>query len=173
MADRRHGWSKHLRLNLAERSNALSGDTRPVRVPVERIEQRTRLRDEQTPVAATLLVRGGPDTADKLRRHAERTARAWALDGQPLLGISVFAVLDMSLDDLLRRRFTSFRTIYVPAAGQLAESRFELLPTGQRPHFTVRLRDADAPELDRLLKALGAAQPNPQYARGMIWREEG
>jgi hypothetical protein len=26
---------------------------------------------------------------------------------------------------------------------------------------------------DRLLKALGAAQPNPQYARGMIWREEG
>lgn len=85
----------------------------------------------------------------------------------------VFAVLDMPLDDLLRRRFTSFRTIYVPTAGQLAESRFELLPTGQRPHFTVRLRDADAPELDRLLKALGAAQPNPQYARGMIWREEG
>lgn len=113
MADRRHGWSKHLRLNLAERSNALSGETRPARVPVERIEQRTRLRDEQTPVAATLLVRGGPDTADKLRRHAERTGRAWALDGQPLLGISVFAVLDMSLDDLLRRRFTSFRTIYV------------------------------------------------------------
>ena len=101
----RHGWSKHLRLNLAGRSKALSGDTRPVRVPVERIEQRTRLRDEQTPAAARLLVRGGPDTADKLRLHAERTARAWALDGQPLLGISVFAVLDMSLDDLLRRRF--------------------------------------------------------------------
>jgi hypothetical protein len=83
------------------------------------------------------------------------------LDGRPLLGISVFAVLDMPLDDLLRRRFTSFRTIYVPTAGQLAESRFELLPTGQRPHFTVGLQDADAPELDRLLKALGAAQPNP------------
>ena len=107
------GWSKHLRLNLAGRSKALSGDTRPVRVPVKRIEQRTRLRNEQTPVAATLLVRGGPDTADKLRRHAERTARAWALDGHPLLGISVFAVLDMPLDDLLRRRFNSFRTIYV------------------------------------------------------------
>jgi hypothetical protein len=137
------------------------------------LEVRLPFRSRQTPVAATLLVRGGPDTADKFRRHAERTARAWALDGQPLLGISVFAVLDISLDDLLRRRFTSFRTIYVPAAGQLAEYRFELLPTGQRPHFTVRLRDADAPELDRLLKALGAAQPNPQYAGGMIWREEG
>src|ERR1019366_1294584 len=66
-------------------------------------------------------VRGGPDTVDKLRRHAERTARAGALDGGPLLGISVFAVLDMSLDDLLRRRFTSFRTIYLPTAGRLAE----------------------------------------------------
>jgi hypothetical protein len=131
------------------------------------------LRDEPPPAASTLLVRGGSDTVGKLRRHAERTARAWALDGEPLLGISVFAVLDTSLDDLLRRRFTSFRAIYLPAAGRLTEYRFELLPTGKRPHFTVRLQHADDAELDRLLIALGAARPNPQYARGMIWREEG
>jgi len=36
--------------------------------------------------------RGGPDTPDKLARHARRTARAWPIDGQPLLGISVLAV---------------------------------------------------------------------------------
>jgi len=77
----------------------------------------------------------------------------------------------MPLDDLLRRRFTSFRTVYLPTAGRLAECQFELLPTGQRPHFTVRLQRADDSELDRLLAALGAAQPNSQYARGMIWRE--
>ena len=106
-------------------------------------------------------------------RHAERTARACALDGQPLLGISVFAVLDMPLGDLLRRRFTSFRTVYLPAASQLAQYQFELLPTGQRPHFTVRLQCADDSELDRLLAALGVAQTNPQYAGGMIRREEG
>jgi hypothetical protein len=47
------------------------------------------------PEDATIVVRGGSDTLDKLRRHAERTARAWSLDGQPLFGISVFAVLDM------------------------------------------------------------------------------
>ncbi len=35
------------------------------------------------------------------------------------------------------------------------------------------LQRADESELDRLLAALGAAQPNSQYARGMIWREEG
>lgn len=140
----------------------------------KRIEQRTLLRKEEVPpAAATILVRGGPDTVEKLRRHAERTARAWALDGRPLYGISVFAVLDMPLDDLLRRRFTSFRTIYLPTVARLTEYRFELFPTGQRPHFTVRLQRADDSELDRLLTALGVTQPNAQYARGMIWREEG
>jgi hypothetical protein len=130
------------------------------------------LRTDQPLVAATLVIRGGPDTVDKLRRHAERTARAWALDGLPLLGISVFAVLDMSLDDLLRRRFTNFRTIYLPAAARIAEYQFELLPTGRRPHFTVRLRGADNPELGRLLAALGAPQADSQYARRKTWREE-
>jgi len=138
-----------------------------------RIEQRALLRDDLPLAETTLVVRGGRDSADKLRRHAERTARAWALDGQPLLGISAFAVLGMSLDDLLRRRFTSFRTVYLPTAGQLGERGFELLATGQRPHFTVRLRAADDPELAELLAALGPARPNPQYAKSAIWREEG
>lgn len=89
--------------------------------------------------------------------------RAWSLDGQPLLGISVFAVLGEPLDDLLRRRFATFRTIYLPTAGRLAEYGFELLPTAQRPHFTVRLHRADDQELVHLLEALGAAQPNPAY----------
>jgi hypothetical protein len=54
--------------------------------------------------------------------------------------------------------------IYLPTAGTLAEHGFELLPTAQRPHFTVRLRHADDQELVQLLEALGAAQPNPAYA---------
>jgi hypothetical protein len=78
----------------------------------------------------------------------------------------------MPLDDLLRRRFTNFRAIHMPTVGRLTEGQFELLPTGRRPHFTVQLHGADDSDLDRLLAALGAAQPNPQYARGMIWREE-
>jgi hypothetical protein len=131
------------------------------------------LRKEDPPAAEILLIRGGSDTVDKLRRHAERTARAWALDGRPLFGISAFAVLDTPLEDLLRGRFTSFRTIYLPTVARLAECQFEVLPTGQRPYFTVRLWSAQDSELERLLSALGAAQPNPQYARGMIWREEG
>ena len=133
-----------------------------------RIEQRALLRAELVPAGATIVVRGGSDTRDKLRRHAERTARAWSLDGQPLLGVSVFAVLDLPLDDLLRQRFANFRAVYLPTAARLTGHGFELLPTGQRPHFTVRLRDASDPELYRLLAALGDLRPNPQYAKGGI-----
>ena len=138
-----------------------------------RIEQRALLRSEQPPADTTLVVRGGRDTADKLRVHAERTARAWSLDGLPLLGISVFAVLGMPLEVLLRRRFASFRTIYLPTSGELGKDGFKLLATAQRPHFTVRLERADDRELGKLLAALGPARPNPQYARTDVWREEG
>ncbi len=134
-----------------------------------RIEQRALLRAEQPPAETTLVVRGGRDTVDKLRGHAERTARAWSLDGLPLLGISVFAVLGMPLEVLLRRRFASFRTIYLPAAGELSNHGFELLATAQRPHFTVRLARADDAELGKLLAALGPARPNPQYASTDVW----
>ena len=88
----------------------------------------------------------------------------WWLDGRPLLGISVFAVLDMPLEKLLRQRFANFRSIYLPTVGRLARYGFDLLPTGQRPHFTVRLRHASDEELDRLLAALGDVQSNPEYA---------
>jgi hypothetical protein len=140
-------------------------------VPGERIEQRPRLRADQPPAGTTLVIRGGRDTPGKLRSHAQRTARAWSLDGQPLLGISVFAVLDLPLEEFLRRRFATFRTIYLPTAGRLTECGFELLPTGLSPHFTVRLRRADDQELGQLFVALGPVHPNPQYARSAIWRE--
>jgi hypothetical protein len=94
------------------------------------------------------------------------------LTGSRCRGISVFAVLDPPLDDLLRRRFATFRTIYLPTAGDLTEYGFDLLATALRRHFTVRLRRADDQELGQLLEALGPPQPNPQYARTVTWREE-
>ena len=139
----------------------------------QRIEQRHRLRVEELPADATIVVRGGRDTSDKLVNHALRTARAWSLDGHPLLGISVFAVLDRPLEVLLRQRFATFRTIYLPTAKNLADAGFELLPTGLRPHFTVRLQDAVPAELERLLVALGEARDNPAYGQSTMFPEEG
>jgi hypothetical protein len=138
----------------------------------ERIEQRAQLRAEEAPADATVVVRGGRDTLDKIRVHAVRTARAWSLDGEPLLGISVFAVLDVPLDTLLRERFATFRTVYLPTVSDLVAHGFALLPTGRRPHFTVRLRTADDTELQALLEALGPRRDNPAYGTSTIWREE-
>jgi hypothetical protein len=66
----------------------------------DRIEQRSRLRAEGPLAGTTLVIRGGRDSPDKLRSHVQRTARAWSLDGKPLLGISVFAVLGEPLGSL-------------------------------------------------------------------------
>jgi hypothetical protein len=142
-------------------------------MPVGKLEQRGLLRVELPPPDTTIVVRGGRDTVGKLASHAQRTARAWVLDGQPLLGISVFGVLGISLEELLARRFASFRTIYLPTAGQLGGGGFELLATGRLPHFTVRLGSADRPELEKLLAVLGPGRPNPLYGSTSSWREEG
>ena len=65
----------------------------------------------------------------------------------------------MLLEVLLRRRFASFRTIYLPTAGERGKHGFELMATAQRPHFTVRLERPDDRELGRPLAALGPAGP--------------
>lgn len=128
------------------------------------IEQRALLRIGDAPAEAVVIVRGGSDSVDKLRRHALRTARAWSLDGNPLFGVSVFAAVDMPVPSLLRARFGSFRTVHLTTVGELTHS-FELLPTGRAPHYTVRLRSAEEPELAMLLAVLGPARDNPEYGK--------
>jgi hypothetical protein len=50
----------------------------------------------------------------------------------------------------------------------VAPRGFELLPTGLRPHYTIRLRQADSAELGELLAALGPPVANLQYATSTI-----
>jgi hypothetical protein len=136
----------------------------------ERMEQRGRLRPEPSLTRSAVVVRGGTDTVDKLRRHAHRTARAWSLDGVPLLGVSVFAALD-DVEVLLRTRFATFRTVHLPTAGALRDADLELLPTGRSPHYTIRLATADDNELALLVAALGPPKHNQGY--GIVRRKEG
>jgi len=132
------------------------------------IEQRPLLRREAIPDDAVFVVRGGRDTPAKLRQHAERTARAWSLDGSPLYGISAFAVLDGTLNELLSSRFSTFRTVHLTSAGAV-RAEFELLPTGRRPHFTIRLAATD---IGRLLAVLGEPRENEWHGKPMSRREE-
>lgn len=127
-------------------------------------ELRPLLRAEDPPAAAVFLARGGPDSIASLRAAARRTVRRFCLDGEPLLGISVAAALDVPLDELVSRApLLRFEHVYVPTVGML--DGFQLLPTFGRPHFTIRLQRADDPELRGLLAALGPLQVNPGYAK--------
>jgi hypothetical protein len=120
------------------------------------------LRAEERPAGTALIARGGPGTIGRLRADARRTARRFAVGGQPLLGVSVFVVLDLPLGELLRTRLSRFRTIYLSTADRF--DGFQMLPAFRRPHFIVRLRRADDHELSDLLAALGPPQVNPLYA---------
>ena len=122
------------------------------------------LRVEEPPAATVFLARGGPDSIASLRSAAHRTARRFCLDGEPLLGVSVAAALDVPLDELVSRApLLRFEHVYAPTVALLED--FQLLPTFGRPHFTVRLERADDPELRGLLAALGPLQVNPGYAK--------
>lgn len=132
-----------------------------------REELRPRLRQHGMSDGTVIVVRGGPDSLTSLARHARRTARAFALDGQPLWGVSVLAALDdigpASLVGILSGRLATFGTVHLPRAGELTAAGFELLPTFGRPHFTVRLESDEQQHLERLLSALGPAQANPYH----------
>jgi hypothetical protein len=132
------------------------------------------VRVEPLPRTATIIVRGGPDTAEKLRTHAQRVRRAFLLDGDPVLGISVFAALDDigpdSLDAILSAKLSTYRVVHLVTAGELAEAGFEMLPTFGRPHMTLLLSSQD--QVESLLEVLGPVQANPRYGE-MVRRRRG
>jgi hypothetical protein len=123
------------------------------------------VRAESLSDKTTILVRGGSDTATKLRAHAGRVRRAFVLDGEAVLGISVFAALDdigpASLDGTLSGKLPTYRVVHLVSAGRLAGAGFEVLPTFGRPHMTLLLRSVD--RVETLLEVLGPAQTNPRY----------
>lgn len=82
-----------------------------------------------------------------MRAHAQRTARAFTLDGVPGLGLSIFAALDdigvASLDGILTGKLSTYRVVHLVTAGQMQAAGFTLLPTFARPHLTLMLATLD------------------------------
>lgn len=127
------------------------------------------VRDEPAPREATVIVRGGPNTVEKLVAHAERVRRAYVLDGEPVLGISAFAALDdigpASVGGILSGKLATYRVVHLVALKDLLTVGFLVLPTFGRPHMTIVLSDLEGAE--PLLAALGPGQSNPHYAEMM------
>ena len=120
------------------------------------------------------MVRGGPDAEEKLAAHAERLRRAYVLDGEPVLGISVFAASDdigpASLDAILSGKLSTYRVVHTASLKDLVAAGFTLLPTFGRPHMTIVLSGLD--RVQPLLAVLGPASNNPHYAE-MVRRRRG
>jgi hypothetical protein len=130
----------------------------------DREELRLRLRlEEPPPPTANIVFRGGPDTPSLLQTHAKRLQRLYELDGEPVLGISVFVVLDdvgpASERGILGGRLRSYPSIYRSSVGSVTAAGFELLPTFTRPHFTIVLPALET--VSDLATALGPLLANP------------
>jgi len=85
----------------------------------------------------------------------------------------VFVALDQPVAILLRERFVTFRVVHLTTVVSLRSAGFDLLPTGLRPHFTVRLERGDDAELADLYRALGPERDNPGYGWTTTGRKEG
>jgi hypothetical protein len=91
------------------------------------------------------------------------------LDGEPVLGTSVFAALDAigacSLDGILAGKKSTYRVVHLVSL-ELVRAAFAVLPTFERPHMTVLLDDLE--QVEPLLAILGEGQSNPRY--GVVTR---
>jgi hypothetical protein len=97
---------------------------------------RDSIRNEHIP-AACLLLRGGPESVVKLRRHIERMRRAFLLDGNAVLGISMFAALDVmgidSREGILSARLSTYRLVHFVSAGDITATGFTAIPPSVGP----------------------------------------
>lgn len=133
----------------------------------EREELRLRARSEEPPPStASVVIRGGPDRPSLLQTHAKRLQRLYELDGEPVLGISVFVVLDdvgpASERGILANKLRSYPSIYRSTLGRIIDAGFVLLPTFTRPHYTVVLPGIET--VSELATALGPPLANPYAA---------
>jgi hypothetical protein len=117
-----------------------------------------------------VLLRGGPDTGEKITRHADRLAQRFTYQGNPARGISLWAARgDLGARAVLAARLSNYRKYY-RVSGPVLAALGVLLPTFESPHWTVLLQ---APEGTRprppdelvsdLLATLGPALDNPRY----------
>jgi hypothetical protein len=117
-------------------------------------------RDETPPDDTVVVVRGGLAAADSIRRTAEVS---YALHG--FYGVSVFLAFELSVEDLVRQtpelgpeRYKQLRTTTV---GQIRQADFQLLASGERPHYDVVLADLGDDSVERLRTCFGPPFANP------------
>ncbi|MGH9054866.1 MAG: hypothetical protein ACRDYY_03190 [Acidimicrobiales bacterium] len=117
------------------------------------------VRDEQPPDDTVVVVRGGLAAADSIRRTAEVSQATHGF-----YGVSVFLAFELTVEELVSRtpelspdRYKQLRTTTVD---QIRQARFDLLPSGDWPHYDVVLADLDGETIQRLGECFGPPFPN-------------
>jgi hypothetical protein len=117
-----------------------------------------RLRAEQPPDDAAVVIRGGV-----LNRASIERAAARSLDLHGVLGISVEGAIGVSVLDACRssERLAPYRRIRLSTFGRLRAAGFALLATFEHPHFTLVLPDLSELTIVRLDRCFDDPIPNP------------
>lgn len=106
------------------------------------------------------MIRAGTNgvSVEVLRRTASDS-----YDDHGYFGVSLFAAVDLDVDDLCRSipPIANYSVIRTSTAGALRGAGFALLPTGRRPHFDAVLPDLSEATLGRLAACFEAPRPNP------------
>ena len=122
--------------------------------------RRLPLRPEQPPDDATVVLRAGVMSAEKVRRAAERSFDLYAV-----FGISVEGVIDTTVQDACRgERIAGYRRVRLSTFGRVRAGGFALLATFDHPHFTLVLPDLSELTVARLDRCFDEPIPNPGRA---------
>ncbi len=120
------------------------------------------VRHEDPSNDATLVIRAGPLTVQKLVEHARRQQRDYSYRGEPMASVSVAATIgDWTLERILRERLWSRSTYATTTVAAVRQAGFELLPTHRVPHYDILLPAATTEHAGTLLALFGAGQSNP------------
>lgn len=128
------------------------------------------VRTGESPDDLILLLRGGPDTREKILRHADRTAGRYSYQGKPARGVSLWAARgDLDARAVLAARLSTYRQYY-RVTGTALSSVGLLLATFEAPHWTFLFEPPtgasprpEAEIVDDLLDILGPVLDNPKY----------
>jgi hypothetical protein len=132
---------------------------------LEPIEDHVRVGELFLPDSHVL--RGWPLTTVGLLANAQATAARFSYRTEPFVAVSVEVTMP-GWDEariLSGRRLRTRRSYASAVVGSVLAS-FELLPTFDRPHYSLLLRSYTEREAEQLLRVFGHVLVNPYYARG-------
>jgi hypothetical protein len=124
------------------------------------------IRAESAPDDAVVVMRGAPIAAEKIVEHAVRQQALFTYLGQPMMAISVYlAVSGWTVDSILRERMRTRSRYATALVGSLRRAGYDLVPTGQLPHFSLVLPGITPGDAAALLAHFGPTLENPYRAR--------